>query len=354
MRRTLRGRIFALAAGVLVMLAIAEAIIRVALPHWREFHSGWFIQTAVVPGHGAFALGVPGFDGYFAQNNGDFRVRIAINAFGLRNDEPIEAADKRVWIVGDSMAFGWGVDRNETYTAEIARQTSVPTYNVASPGTNVCGYQGLIARMPKTLTPKAVIVGVVIENDLSPVACREWSQETERIAAAGGPSWGESFQSLITAKRSISREIALYNVLALSIKRIDSLTHALQMTGLVAEDQPYRRQLQDADVTRAIENTADELAVLRSMLPLAMPVAVMLAPARFEVRDEDPFFTKLRTEMRDALTARGFPVIDPLEKFRAAGFAPTHFVHDGHWSAVGHRLAAEAAAGWVTQVTAPK
>ncbi|MSO92256.1 MAG: hypothetical protein EXQ86_02505 [Rhodospirillales bacterium] len=353
-RPTIRGRIFAFIVGLLFMLLLAEAILRVLFPHWREFHSGWFMRHAVVPGHGALALGVPGFDGYFAQNNGDFRVRIQINDFGLRNDEPVEASAGRVWIVGDSMAFGWGVARDQTYTAEIARQTGLGTYSVASPGTNVCGYQALLARMPKTVAPKAVIVGLVLENDLSPQGCREWAQEREQSAAQGGPPWWARIEHIWDVKGLMARHLALYNFLAVSIKRVDDLTHLLQMTGLVAEAQPYRRQLEESAVARAIENTADEMAVLRAMLPLAPPVAVLLTPARFEIRDEDSFFAKLRTEMTNALTARGFPVIDPIEKFRAAGFAPTHFAHDGHWSPTGHRLAAEAAAGWLSSAAVAK
>ena len=346
-RRTLKGRVFAVAVGVVVMLLMGESMLRLILPHWREFHSGWFMRQETVPGYGVVTLGVPGFDGFFAQNNGDFRVRIAINDFGLRNDEPVEAANGRIWIVGDSMAFGWGVDRDRTYTAEIARQTGRGTYSVASPGANVCGYQALLARMPKSVAPKAVIVGLVLENDVMSLGCREWAQQTEKMAAEGGPPWWRRIEHIWDVKGLLARHLALYNFLAIALKRFESLTHALQATGLVAEDQPYRRQLEEADVSRAVENTADEMAVLRTMLPLATPVAVLLTPARFEIRDGDPFFAKLRTEMVQALTSRGFAVIDPLDKFKAAGFGPTHFVHDGHWSPAGHRLAAEAASDWL-------
>ena len=44
------------------------------------------------------------------------------------------------------------------------------------------------------------------------------------------------------------------------------------------------------------------------------------------------------------LVRRGISAVDPLTAFTAAGFGPTHFKHDGHWSALGHRIAAEAVA----------
>ena len=37
----------------------------------------------------------------------------------------------------------------------------------------------------------------------------------------------------------------------------------------------------------------------------------------------------------------GILVIDPFEAFKNIGFKPTHFTHDGHWSKVGHELAAK-------------
>ena len=79
------------------------------------------------------------------------------------------------------------------------------------------------------------------------------------------------------------------------------------------------------------------------------PFAVLIAPARFEIRDRDPDYQKFRLEMVRALSARGIAVIDPIREFLSAGFQPTHFAHDGHWSALGHKIAARAAADWLRQ-----
>ncbi|MGH6660796.1 MAG: hypothetical protein ACREB6_04605, partial [Rhodospirillales bacterium] len=84
-RPTKKGIAVALAIGCVLALLAAEGILRLVMPHWQEFYSGWFIRTIEVPGHGRVTTGRPRFDGYLAQNNGDFRVRIRINDFGLRN-----------------------------------------------------------------------------------------------------------------------------------------------------------------------------------------------------------------------------------------------------------------------------
>ena len=81
-----------------------------------------------------------------------------------------------------------------------------------------------------------------------------------------------------------------------------------------------------------------------------VPFAVLIAPARFELRDNDRFYTGLRRRLTAALRQRNIAVIDPTAGFMAAGFSPTHFVHDGHWSPLGHEIAGKAVAGWLREV----
>lgn len=341
---TLRGRVIAVLVGIVLAGIAAEGVLRIAMPQWREFYSGWFIDKAVVPGRGVVNIGKPGFDGYFAQNNGDFRVRIAINEFGLRNSDPVAAADGRIWIIGDSMAFGWGVERDEMYTSVIGRTLNLPTFNVASPGTGVCGYQALLARMPENVKPRAVIVGLVLENDVHPYDCAAAARRQNREVASGD---GVEIVDWIAVKRSLTRYLALYNFLAVALKRVDVLREALTAIGVIREGHAYRRVIADDKIDDAVDKTADELAALRAMLPQGTPFGVLVAPARFEIKDGDAFYRRLRLQTNAALTSRGIAVIDPFDRFVAAGFGPTHFAHDGHWSALGHRLAGEAAALWL-------
>lgn len=343
-RSTVKGRLIAVLVGIVLAGVAAEGVLRIAMPHWREFYSGWFIDKAVVPGLGVVSIGKPGFDGHFAQNNGDFRVRITINEFGLRNPEPVAAADGRIWIIGDSMAFGWGVEREQMYSSVIGRALDAPTYNVASPGTNVCGYQALLARMPENTKPHAVIVGLVLENDVHPYDCRAEARGKGREAASGN---GDAMIDWIAVKQSLTRYLALYNFLAVASKRVDVIRDALTAFGVIRKGHVYRRQIADEGFDAAVEKTADELAALRAMLPRGTPFAVLIAPARFEIRDRDAFYRKLRLRMKAALRSRGIVAVDPIDRFVAAGFGPTHFAHDGHWSALGHRLAGEAAVLWL-------
>ena len=342
MKPTLKGRAGALMAGMVLTVVLMEGVVRIVMPHWQNFYSGRFIQMTAVPGHGTVPIGRPGFDGYFAQNNGDFRVRIAINGFGLRNPDPIEAAAGRVWIIGDSMAFGWGVERDEMYSTVIGRITGAPTYNVASPGTDVCGYQSLLARMPGSPGPSAVILGLILENDVQAYDCR-----AEAAISRETVEPGVDLTSVGGVKGALTRASALYNFLAVSLKRVAAINDFLVWTGLVKRGHAYRAPPSQDRLDVLADKTAAEVAKLSSMLPPGVPFAVLVAPVRFEIKLDDPDYRTLRLTSLAALRRRGIDVIDPFPSFKASGFEDTHFAHDGHWTALGHRIAAEAAAEWL-------
>jgi len=339
-RPTLKGMLAALVVGCILTLFAAEGILRFLMPDWREFHSGRFMQTAAVPGHIVVTTGRPGFDGYFAQNNGDFRVRIRVNEFGLRNPAPVKDAGGRVWFVGDSMTFGWGVEQEEIYSSVAGRVLNFPTYNVASPGTNVCGYQALVARMPEAVKPRAVVIGLILENDIREYDCA-------KSAAKAAQSSGTEKLSSNNIKKFLTKNTALYNFFAVVLKRVPLINQMLISIGVVEKGHSYSRPLAPEKLESATEKTAAEIDIFRSRLPAGTPLAVLIAPARFEIRDGDSYFRQLRLNMVGVLSKRGIAVIDPFEKFRKAGFGPTHFAHDGHWSPLGHQLAGRMAAEWL-------
>lgn len=344
-RPTLLGMAAAMAIGCVLLVFAAEGILRIAMPHWQEFYSGRFMRVIHVPGYGLLTTGRPGFDGFFSQNNGDFHIRLKINDFGLRNPDAVDKAEDRIWFIGDSMAFGWGVEQNEMYSSVAGALLNVPTYNVASPGTNACGYQALLARTLEHASPRAVIVGLILENDMDDYDCRAKAEKSS--ANVVQPGSDVRVTSIKGLKIFLTRNSALYNFFAVSLKRVAFINEALISVGLLARGHAYRPANTKADFDRVINRTAAELANLRVQLPAHIPLAVLIAPARFEIRDRDSAFQKVRREIGRELAARGIAVIDPIKGFLDAGFRPTHFAHDGHWSVLGHKIAAQAVAGWL-------
>lgn len=343
---TWKGRLIALLIGVAVLGIASELVVRSLYPTWNEFFAGRFMTIENVPGFGDVSVGRKGFDGYFSQNNGDFRAHIRINEFGLRDDEPVSAANGATWVIGDSMAFGWGVEANETYTATLSGLLGVPAYNIASPGTNVCGYQALTGRMPDTVKPNVVVIGLILENDLKVYDCKAYAERRTRNQESEP-------LNLSTIKYTLTEHSALYNFFAVAMKRVDIVREALIALRIVDKSQAYSNPLDGQDIDRITDSTATELLRLKSMFDPATPFVVMIAPARFEIANDDPKFKAIRESMVDALQHHEISFIDPIGAFKAAGFKDTHFVHDGHWSANGHRIAGKAIADWL-RINAPR
>ncbi len=323
-----------------VAVGAAELASRVSFPGWAEFDNSRFMQTVLDPHNSRpFAMGRPGFSGYFAQNDGDFRVRIDINRSGFRNDAPVTAAEGRVWAIGDSFTFGWGVDARDSFASVAARLATSETYNVASPGTDVCGYQSLARQLLSKARPRAVVVGLVIENDLAVYDCDGKVAEDPSAAA---PS-----NRLVSVKLWLTGRSALYNLIAISIKKNPELVRALEAIGVVAVPHVDHRHLVSLDSHRVAASTADEIVRLRDMFPSGTPYAVLVIPSRFELMNHDKPWVERRKAIVRELAGRGIDVIDPTDALDSAGFQAVHFAHDGHWSRYGHEIAGQQMAVWI-------
>lgn len=345
-RVTPAGALIASVLGVLFLLAIAEGGLRVFHPHWQDYDNSRFMEPFHQAGRPGMTIGKAGFEGWFAQNNGDFRHRIRINAAGLRNDEPVAAAQGRIWIVGDSMSFGWGVETKDRYSDRLGEMLGRPTYNVAAPGADVCGYQTLIARMPKDIRPHAVVLGLVLENDaLATYDCT--GAAPPAVASSTAPTSPSAFDlALGWTKGTLTRRSALYNTAVPALKRVRWVNDLFLALRLIKPEHGYKRFFGDNEVAAVARATVGAIAGVRNLLAPGTPFVVLVIPARFEIRDGDPIYRQLRLAVLDDLANLKIAAADPFEGFKAAGFGPTHFIHDGHWSPKGHDIAAQTLAAW--------
>ena len=341
-RITAKGVVIAVLISLVLGIGLSEMLLRIAMPHWKDFASARFMTRVVVPGHNPVLAGRPGFDGYFSQNNGDFRVRLQLNEFGHRNPEKVAAADGQIWVIGDSMTFGWGVEREEMYSEVLENRIGHPSYNLASPGTDICGYQAMVARMPKNIKPRSVVVGLILENDLRIYDCK-----AEALAAAAQPQEPDNSDTALSFyafKQFATQNFALYNFLAVSLKRVAIVQDLLVRLGIVSRPHIVTAEIDPNAFAVLADSAGAEMERLRSMFPAGTPFLVLIVANRFEIRDNAPTNRDLRLAVKNELRRRGIATGDPFEAFRDAGFAPTHFKHDGHWSARGHLIAGKAVA----------
>jgi len=324
-----------LAASVVLLAVaglVAEGAARIAFPRWKEFNAERALDKADIAGLGPVAIGRAGFDGWVAQPNGDFRTHVRINAAGWRADEPAEAADGRLWALGESFAFGWGVEIEESFGAVAARTLTLPFYDLASPSADLAAEQALLTRLPATIRPRAVVLGLSVETDL---------RDYDHAAPPSAPPPRTLATRLHDARETLAKRSALYILVSQVIGRFDGSTKAPVAATPAASSAPA---VDDAQVAASIESSLGKIGQIRAAVPADVPFVVLVIPARDEVRNGDAHFRALRLGVVERLTAQGIAVADPFEALAAAGEAKVYFPHDGHWSAQGHRLAGDAVA----------
>ena len=344
-RKSLKGKIIATLSSLVASVLIVEGVLRVAFPKWDEFSSARFMRTVHVPNYGSVRTGVPGFDGYLAQNNGDFRVRVQLNNIGLRNPEDLHDVGKQIWTMGDSMTFGFGVEQHETYTEKLeSHLDGILAYNFAGPGNDVCGYRIMPKLAPVDEQPLAIILGLFLENDVKNYDCN--ARFMRQVKAIGQKSQF-SYVSMSDLKKKLTATSAFYNFVAVTLKRIDFFKQLLTMIGIIEKEHAERDHPPSSEIIKIVGKTVNEIRKLRSDFDKNIPFAVLIIPARLELRDSDPYYTNLREGLVAQLKQENLDVIDPIRKLKKARFSRVHFLHDGHWTARGHAIAAREIYNWI-------
>ena len=326
------------AFSILTGLMLCEGVSRILFDDWKSYNAERFMSLQFVPGFGKVTVGQAHFNGAFAQNDGDFNVNITINRSGFRETKPMSDADDAIWFVGDSFTFGWGVEQPERFSDFTGKLLGKKTYNIASPGTDICGYQAQIARVLKKTSPEAVVVGLFIENDVKKYHCPRGNgpgrQPENHTFLVTLPSF-----SITSIKQALIKYSALYNVIVPRIKQSTTLVNFLIDVGIVA--RPHAEFFRAALVTEEIlAGTIDEVIHIKSMIPNDASLIVLIIPTRRELQEDNLEERFLRRKIINMLEKQNIQVADPFAQLKKKGFGNVHFSHDGHWTPLGHSIAA--------------
>jgi len=306
-------------ASSIAGLALVEGLTRLALPAFDP--SGGFDFVHPV---GTLALGVPGTQARQTKNTGDFDVAVRINRHGLRDDNDIAAATPDDFVVvGDSVAWGWGVDARERFSEIVQDLTGRRTFNLSTP-TDIDGYAALLTYARSLgAKPGRVVVAVSMETDLRDYA----------TAPSGEPA-------RLDLKDWLSRHSAAYLLLTTVVHRTPWLKAAAVRSGLIVPN--LEGISRHEDVPEIVETSADRLQALAGRHRL---LAVLIPSRALWVGDGRAVEDRVHRGFAAALAHRGIEVLD-LRPMWEVGGQPLayHFVNDGHWNAGGHRLAGEAIA----------
>jgi hypothetical protein len=91
---------------------------------------------------------------------------VRINATGFRGADWPAPADDELVVVGDSQAFGLGVEEFETFAAGLAAALKKPVLNAAVPTWGPPEYEKILDELTAKRPPKTVLYVVNLVNDL--------------------------------------------------------------------------------------------------------------------------------------------------------------------------------------------
>lgn len=322
-RRVLQTLALALAGGTLALLAF-ELAVRVFLPAFDP--SGQF-RFAYDSGDGLM-LGQPGTVARQRKNTGDYDVAVRINARGLRDDKDVaQARAPDIAVVGDSFAWGWGVNASERFSDRLQSLSGKRVFNVSTP-TDLAGDGALIAYARK-LGGKfgTIVLAICMENDI-----HEY-----------GPTRGDDADSGMSSgslRDWLERNSAGYLFFTTAVHRTPWLKAPAVWLGLITPNLEgiSRNSYSEA----AIESSARTVAELAKTDRL---IAVIIPSRALWVGDNRAVEDRVHKGFVAALARLGVDTIDLRPLFEAGGQPLAyHFANDGHWNAHGHRLAAEAIA----------
>lgn len=174
MAQHLRGTAAALlifGASVAVALGAAEACLRLfpqLLPEEAQLRHHWrSIQDPTTRGDPYLGhLFPPNYQGRFERGDGNFSFTYTTDEHGFRNRSPWPPRAEVV-VVGDSMAFGYGVEDDETWTALLEQELShARVINLGLVGGAPQQYQRVYATFGQTLQPALVLFCLFPGNDV--------------------------------------------------------------------------------------------------------------------------------------------------------------------------------------------
>ena len=111
--------------------------------------------------------------GWALIKNADYKFngkKITINSSGLRSPE-IDTSKEHILVLGDSLAFGYGLSDKETFSHFLEKRLhskykNIQVLNLGVSGYGVDQYYLFLKRHIENLNPKIIIVLICSRNDL--------------------------------------------------------------------------------------------------------------------------------------------------------------------------------------------
>lgn len=295
----------------------------------------------------------PGFQGRY--QNAEFAIDIAINSSGLRGPEigtPKAPGTYRVLALGDSFTFGQGVQFADAWP-HLVQEKAPATVEIVNGGWSAgspVGYLRYLRSHGFALDPDLVLVAMFVGNDVV-------EDMAERNAGPRPIDRLEYESRYVTALQiRVGLVGRLRELLDTSFPNLYELATLAVVKGQYlfgSHRTHFDYVLADEETAELRDGWLDTLTTLGEMASAVeargAKFAVMIVPFYDQVAPTayGTGYTKDRPQQRIVAycRTRGLSCLDLLPALRAvAGAESLYYLKDGHWTARGHRVAADAIA----------
>jgi len=292
----------------------------------------------------------------------EFSHQLRFNRYGMRGRDVSltkPSGLSRIAVLGDSFAWGWGVEESELFTTIIEQKIpNTEVLNFAVPGYGPVQYY-LQTDKVLSFNPDVVVIVFCLANDFSdnvysvgyghyrPFAHLDEKGEVvidgypiRNVKAPSNQFFGESLL------RRVHDRLYLLRLLGRPLRQLTKFTSKLAMgkqkgpPGSVSEyDFFYRPDAPEVQWVIRV-NTKLLEKIVSAYHTRGVPIFVVAAPGKCELGDCFPDRPSDATRKALALSLSGLPItlIDPSPGFNLNDF----WSKDSHWRASGHRKIAAA------------
>jgi hypothetical protein len=316
-----------------ISVVLLEIAIRIFLPVYVPSDRVGFVTL------GGAMVGSPGAAFRLSENAGDYDVEVRFNALGFRDEKSLTTStDRDLFVVGDSIPFGWGVAARDRFSDRLQAILNRPVFNIAIPTLDLDGYDRLLHYAEANgASIKNLIISVSMEHNLR-------IYDTSHAASLPPALLGRTVPQgkLQELKQYLLGHSALYVAVTYHVHQTPWLRRIAVRLGLLIPDLDVLPDL--AGSTEALTTSAlraVQLARGRNAIVLIVPsrrLWVGKTADRAEAARIHEVFIK---NLKDARMI----VVDLRDRFEQSGNPMSYyFANDPHWNKEGHRLAAEALA----------
>jgi hypothetical protein len=376
---SIRGRLALVVVSCAATLGLVEAALRL-MPAWSRAttRDERFAFNPYRPdGRLGFTLR-PGVRVRHADR--DFSVSVAINALGGRGPERERLkppGTARILLLGDSFAFGWGVEQDETFGARLERRLSeragpVEVLSAAVPGWSTDQQYLYLRTQGLALGPDLILLAAS-ENDIQEIGFNRLTLDENRLPVRIEPMWriidaAGRMRYIGSGRSALPRQpwpgeawlqdhSLVYHWLRFRLAKLSAAV-------AVRRARPPEPEWLVRDPARPIDRlSSDELqralaasagfrlryhhflmeAMEREARGRSVPLRILLVAHSGETRPTDPALAGLHA----ACAARQASCFDTARVISAADTARFTFAHDSHWNREGHRRIGDALAIWL-------